>query len=331
MNIVKKFITTGLLTMALFATPLYAQDGKEAVGGVGDEELTHCERNNPLSGYGLDITNFASVQICYAGGSGLFVVIDSVDNTVDIIKRDVDNGFEDEVYCFRTDTAKGRHDLVNILRPKSVGYYDGYVVLVASSKKDSSYLAVLDQKGNLLNRVDFSCNSYAFQVFPDEVVVVGRNQLGYDINILKMNDGLLSLSKEEGMWQTYHYKVPKQADRIRESDPHGFGLTLVAVMVVFIALVCISLILKGYGSLIIRRQSRKAAKAQGKPVTKVETTADARVSGDVYAAIAAAIYLYDEEMHDEEDTVITIQKVERAWTPWNAKYYNMNHYFQNKR
>ena len=40
---------------------------------------------------------------------------------------------------------------------------------------------------------------------------------------------------------------------------------------------------------------------------------------------------YDEEMHDEENTVITIQKVERAWTPWNAKFYNMNHYFNNNK
>ncbi|MBQ3950362.1 MAG: hypothetical protein II661_07810, partial [Bacteroidales bacterium] len=54
-------------------------------------------------------------------------------------------------------------------------------------------------------------------------------------------------------------------------------------------------------------------------------------SGEIYAAIAAAIYLYDEEMHDEENTVITIQKVERAWTPWNAKFYNMNHYFNNNK
>ena len=29
--------------------------------------------------------------------------------------------------------------------------------------------------------------------------------------------------------------------------------------------------------------------------------------------------------------IITIQKVEREWTPWNAKYYNMNHYFNNRR
>ena len=53
--------------------------------------------------------------------------------------------------------------------------------------------------------------------------------------------------------------------------------------------------------------------------------------GDLYAAIAAAIHLYNDELHDEEETVITIQKVEREWTPWNAKYYNMNQYFNNRK
>lgn len=77
-------------------------------------------------------------------------------------------------------------------------------------------------------------------------------------------------------------------------------------------------------------QNRKAAKnavAQG--AADVPSSKD--VSGEVYAAIAAAIYAYDADLHDEEDTIITIQKVERAWTPWNAKFYNMNKYFSSRK
>ena len=48
-------------------------------------------------------------------------------------------------------------------------------------------------------------------------------------------------------------------------------------------------------------------------------------------ALATALHLYNDELHDEEEAVITIQKVEREWTPWNAKYYNMNQYFNNRR
>ena len=133
------------------------------------------------------------------------------------------------------------------------------------------------------------------------------------------------------MCSRIHYHIPKQADRIRESDPVGIGLTVVAVSVVFLALLCISLILKGYGKLIMKTQDRKASKSMSNKDAVAAVPSASETSGEIYAAIATAIYLYDEEMHDEENTVITIQKVERAWTPWNAKYYNMNHYFNNKR
>ena len=247
-----------------------------------------------------------------------------------MIFRNAD-GFDTVRYT--ADVAYGRHDLVNILRPKSVGFVDGYVVFLASSRKDSCYLAVLDMDGNLVNRVDFNCCCYAFQIFPDEIILAGKNQQGYDFVMLDNSNGVATVSADDV--QRIHYHKPKQADRIRESDPWGFGLTLVAVLVVFTALVCIALILKGYGNLIMKVQDRRAGKSNSVVVTadgeKAVAVPASQTSGEIYAAIATAIYLYNEELHDEEDTVITISKVERAWTPWNAKYYNMNHYFQNRK
>ena len=105
---------------------------------------------------------------------------------------------------------------------------------------------------------------------------------------------------------------------------------MVAIAVVFFALVCICFIMKGYGAAIMKVQDRKSKKAVDKGEAIVPTKSK-DVAGEVYAAIAAAIYAYEQDLHDEEDTVITFQKVERAWTPWNAKYYNMNHYFNSKR
>ena len=75
---------------------------------------------------------------------------------------------------------------------------------------------------------------------------------------------------------------------------------------------------------------KKAPKA-GKGIKPVSEGSSAANDQEVFAAIAAAIHLYNDELHDEEDTVITIQKVEREWTPWNAKFYNMNQYFNNRR
>lgn len=324
MNIIKQLMSVCLVALLLGFTPLWAQSEND---GLPITELTHSEQNNPQGGYGIDVTNFVSVPACYVGGHNIFVVIDSIDNMVDIIMRpDMDT------VRFLTDEYQGRHDLVNILRPVSVGFYDGYAVILASSKKDSSFLAIVDPTtGELVRRVDFNCRSYAFQIFPDELIVAGRNQQGYDINILNMCDGITNISNDEDCCQRVHYHKPKQADRIQESDPVGIGLTVVAVAVVFLALLFISLILKGYGKLIISTQDRKAKKAANTSNQVVSSPSASQTSGEIYAAIATAIYLFNEEMHDEEDTVITIQKVERAWTPWNAKYYNMNRYFNNKR
>lgn len=316
-----------MLVLALCASPSWAQTIEPV---ADDTALTHYETNNPQSGIGVDVTDFQSVLACYVGNQDMFVVIDSTDNAVDIIFRREKMTFDTTIRVV-ADEFHGRHDLVNVLRPKCVGFYDGYVIFLASAKKDSSYLAVVDLDGNVVNRVDFGCCSYAFKVFPDELIVVGRNQLGYDINVLDLSNGIANISLDEGCATHLHYHVAKQADRIRESDPIGIGLTVVAVSVVFLALLCISLILKGYGKLIMRTQDRKAKKNSAAAVADVASPSASETSGEIYAAIAAAIYLYDEEMHDEENTIITIQKVERAWTPWNAKFYNMNHYFNNNK
>ncbi len=329
MNKVKKFLTVGLFASMLCSAPVWAQTPDEAANDT--VLLTHFENNNPQSGIGIDVTNFIPVQVCYVGNQDLFVVIDSIDNAVDMIYRRDMLSF-DTTIRIPVDDVKGRHDLVNIMRPKSVGFCDGYVVFLASAKKDSSYLAVVDLDGNVVNRIDMGCCSYAFQIFPDELIVVGRNQLGYDINVFDLSKGIENIEKNDGQTSAFrHYHVAKQADRIRESDKYGIGLTVVAVSVVFLALLCISLILKGYGKLIMKTQDRKANKSAQIATAAAATPSASETSGEIYAAIATAIYLYDEELHDEEDTIITIQKVERAWTPWNAKYYNMNHYFNNRK
>ena len=113
------------------------------------------------------------------------------------------------------------------------------------------------------------------------------------------------------------------------------GLTVVAVSVVFIALISVCLIMLGYGSAIRnwneKRKNKGEAKKQSAVSSQPAAVSDKKdVDGEVYAAIATAIYLFNEELHDDEDMVITIQDVQRAWTPWNDKRFNMNQYF-NKR
>lgn len=44
---------------------------------------------------------------------------------------------------------------------------------------------------------------------------------------------------------------------------------------------------------------------------------------DDKAAIAMALYLYFNEIHDEESDIITVKRVSRTYSPWSSKLYSM--------
>ena len=47
------------------------------------------------------------------------------------------------------------------------------------------------------------------------------------------------------------------------------------------------------------------------------------MTGEENAAIAAALYLYFSELHDQEKYVMTIKKVSRTYSPLSSKFYNI--------
>ena len=97
---------------------------------------------------------------------------------------------------------------------------------------------------------------------------------------------------------------------------------------VFAGLLLIFFVLIIYTRLSIRLQNKKAIKTKensNEPInTQVKSEVD--ISGEEYAAIATAIFLYNNELHDEENTVLTINKVAKTYSPWSSKLYNMNIY-----
>ncbi len=47
------------------------------------------------------------------------------------------------------------------------------------------------------------------------------------------------------------------------------------------------------------------------------------MSGEENAAIAAALYLFFSELHDEEKYVMTIRKISKTYSPWSSKIYGI--------
>ncbi len=48
------------------------------------------------------------------------------------------------------------------------------------------------------------------------------------------------------------------------------------------------------------------------------------LTGQENAAIATAIYLYLNELHDEETAVMTIKRIKKVYSPWSSKLHGMN-------
>jgi Na+-transporting methylmalonyl-CoA/oxaloacetate decarboxylase gamma subunit len=104
-------------------------------------------------------------------------------------------------------------------------------------------------------------------------------------------------------------------------DPYGIGMTMIAMFVVFSALAILYVIYKNIGRFFIRKTA--ASVKDQTPAITGKQVKEEEMSGEVNAAIAMALYLYQSELHDEENTVLTIKKVSRNYSPWSSKIYTL--------
>ncbi len=104
---------------------------------------------------------------------------------------------------------------------------------------------------------------------------------------------------------------------IWEND--GILISIVGYVVVFVALLLLSLIISNFGK-ILQLKQRKVLKEKGHAAADAD---DLSISGEVSAAISTALYLYFEEKHDLESTVITMKRVQKTYSPWSSKLYGL--------
>lgn len=113
---------------------------------------------------------------------------------------------------------------------------------------------------------------------------------------------------------------------------HVWMVTLLGFCLVFVLLVLLILLLKLFGFLMRPRIKVAAPKevheAVGAPRTKSSGTIT--LTGQATAAIAMALELYYNGVHDDEGPKqVTIKKVQRRYSPWNSKLYGMNNLHRN--
>lgn len=116
-------------------------------------------------------------------------------------------------------------------------------------------------------------------------------------------------------------KVEK-AENLKKNDPYGFALTVMAMVVTLVALIVLSILFLGFGKVSSKLQAKKKLAAQGLTKEDLPMEQQDLDSGEVIAAISMALAQHF-DAHDTEDTVLTIKRMKRAYSPWNSKIYNM--------
>jgi Na+-transporting methylmalonyl-CoA/oxaloacetate decarboxylase gamma subunit len=112
----------------------------------------------------------------------------------------------------------------------------------------------------------------------------------------------------------------EKIEKFKDNDQIGIGMTITAMAVVFIGLILLFLFFKLIGNIAVSLSNKRAMKASG--ISKEEAKGITQTSGDIYAAIAMAIYEAT-ELHDEENTILTIKNTARTYSPWSSKIYTL--------
>ena len=172
--------------------------------------------------------------------------------------------------------------------------------------RDAPTIALFDANGKtLIDQLDLNAPQHSNQSF-------GR--------LDESSDDWIILEKiTPGSTNDYTRKI-SAGEKFVEMDPSGIGMTVIAMFVVFSSLALLYLIFSLTGNFF----KRKAAKI--KKVSSIAGTVKIHpedLSGEVSAAIAMALHLYQSEQHDEENTVLTIKKVARTYSPWSSKIYTL--------
>ncbi len=124
------------------------------------------------------------------------------------------------------------------------------------------------------------------------------------------------------------YITPSSANIIKDTnnkveqfarlDGHGFGMAAMAMAIVFGALLLLCLAFYAISKIGAAAARQRKAEAHG-----VEL--DDNLSHDSGEEIAAIVMALHEHLdaHDTENTILTINKVKRAYSPWSSKIYGL--------
>ncbi|NQV76998.1 MAG: OadG family protein [Lutibacter sp.] len=110
--------------------------------------------------------------------------------------------------------------------------------------------------------------------------------------------------------------IPLFTDQISE----GYVILFTGLLIVFTSLLLLSLFFK-YGLPVMLYIYKVITKRKDKKISDIKVEADRNFTGEIAAAIGAAVHLYLDEQHDHESAILTIKQVKKPYSPWSSKIY----------
>ncbi len=160
----------------------------------------------------------------------------------------------------------------------------------------------------------------------DEVTIPA--ELGPDQTWARTSDGFGEWAIRDGIGTGYITPssanvikdTNKKIENFAELDENGFGMTVMAMCIVFTALLVLCLSFYSIGKIGSAVSRMNKMRAHG--VDKEEKATVKHDSGEEIAAIIMALHEHL-NTHDAESTILTINKVKRAYSPWSSKIYGL--------
>ena len=177
----------------------------------------------------------------------------------------------------------------------------------------------------------------------------GRNlldQITIPAGVLQANQSYARISDAAEKWEVKDgsaekYVTPStnnktidsnaKMEKFEEHDSDGIGMSISAMSVVFCGLILLFIAFKIVGRVSVSLSKRNAMKAKG--ITDKQEAKEKKLGeapGEIFAAIAMAMYEMQSDVHDVEDNVLTITRVKRSYSPWSSKIYTLRETPQKK-
>lgn len=163
-------------------------------------------------------------------------------------------------------------------------------------------------------------------------VVVPAGVLKTNYSYARVSDGLNEWEVKDDSAEKYvtpstnnkTIESNPKMDKFEQHDPVGVGMAISAMAVVFTGLILLYICFRLTGKSAVSLRKRNAMKAQN--VTDHKEAKEMKLGeapGEVIAAISMALHEAQGADHDVEETILTISRVKRSYSPWSSKIYSL--------